>query len=520
MTAPSPAGHPATRIAYLSFSSGEFDARTFRMARSAVDAGYQVTVYCRWHPGLPQTEEREGYRLIRAPFDWRLAIPGVRRILLPRVRIALANAVADGGGDADDQAESDDPATDVNASGGLDGSTGGEGGAKGADDGTGRLDRLRGTPLATAARLPRRAVRKVRRRVVSQYDRWRRLLLMFPLRPMGWAYALREVAEPADIWHGMWAGSLPGLVAMRRRHGGRTIYDSRDVYMHSRDFSHAGRPGKTFLARLERRWAHAADHVMTVNDAYADLLVRQLRVARPSVVMNCPDAWSPPDPRPDLIRGALGLQPDTRVVLYQGHLASQRGIEQAMAAILKVPSAVLVLLGFGTWLERLRSETSRPPYHGRVFLLPPVPPSDLLHWTASADVSVMAIAPTTVNHRHSTPQKLFESLAAGVPVVASDLPGMAEVVDTTGAGILCDPTSPAAIAAAIRTITDAPAETRETLRRTALRAAHDRYNWAAQLPTLWGVYRSLAPAGRVAGSAPHGLGDTSRGGIGDAAPLR
>ena len=82
---------------------------------------------------------------------------------------------------------------------------------------------------------------------------------------MGWAWALERVAEPADIWHGMWAGSLPALERMRRRHGGRTIYDSRDVYMHSRDFARAGWPVRDILAWFERRWARSANVVLTVN---------------------------------------------------------------------------------------------------------------------------------------------------------------------------------------------------------------------------------------------------------------
>ena len=182
------------------------------------------------------------------------------------------------------------------------------------------------------------------------------------------------------------------------------------------------------------------------------------------------------------------------IALYQGQLTSERGIEQAMDAILEVPEAVLVLLGFGKWQGRFEAQAATAPWAGRVFLLPAVPPDDLLRWTASADVSVMAIAPTTVNHQYTTPQKLFESMAAGVPVVASDLPGMAAVVEASGCGVLVDPTSPASIAAGIRQIVAAPAADRAALRRAVLDAAHRDFSWEAQLETLMAIYRDLLAA--------------------------
>ena len=77
------------RIAYLSYSTGQFDARTHRMARSAIDAGYDVTVYARWEPGLPLTEDRSGYRMIRVPSDWRLGVPGLRARARRRVAAAV-----------------------------------------------------------------------------------------------------------------------------------------------------------------------------------------------------------------------------------------------------------------------------------------------------------------------------------------------------------------------------------------------------------------------------------------------
>jgi glycosyltransferase involved in cell wall biosynthesis len=108
---------------------------------------------------------------------------------------------------------------------------------------------------------------------------------------------------------------------------------------------------------------------------------------------------------------------------------------------------------------------------------------------------VMAIQPTTLNHRYTTPQKLFEALAAGVPVVASDLPGMADIVRAADAGVLCDATSPASIAAAVRQVLEQPPADLAAMRERARRAAHETYNWDRQVTTLFGVYRRLLDQG-------------------------
>ena len=76
----------------------------------------------------------------------------------------------------------------------------------------------------------------------------------------------------------------------------------------------------------------------------------------------------------------------------------------------------------------LEALAAAPRFGGRVHVLPAVPPDELCAWVASADVGVMAIQPSTLNHRLSTPNKLFECLAAGVPVVASDFPEMRRIV--------------------------------------------------------------------------------------------
>jgi glycosyltransferase involved in cell wall biosynthesis len=435
-------GHPhPPRLAILSWSSALYDSRTERLARSARAAGYDVVVYARRDPGTAETTQHEGFRVIRVRVDSRRAIPGLRR----RTRRTRAAASP--------------PAVEPVSSG--------------------RARPVRRV-LRTVARLP--GVRALAGGL--------ELVLAFPVRPLAWAEALDEVAEPADLWHGMWAGSLPALQRLRRRHGGRTIYDSRDVFLLSRGYGRL--PGLLVapFRLLERRWARGADAVVTVNDGYARLLAETLGVGVAAVVRNCPERYVPPVPAPDRIRAALALPAAVRVVLYQGQLATDRGIEQAIQAIRDVPNAVLALLGFGRLRGELEAAVRADP-DGRVRLIDAVPPAELLDWTASADVMVMPIQPTTVNHRFTTPNKLWEAIAAGTPVVAGDLPGMAEVVRETGAGVLCDPTSPASIAAAIRSVLDLTRDERAAMRQRALDAAGERYNWDAQVEPLLDLYGRL-----------------------------
>ncbi len=169
---------------------------------------------------------------------------------------------------------------------------------------------------------------------------------------------------------------------------------------------------------------------------------------------------------------------------------SERGIEQGMDAILAVDDAVLVLMGFGSQQDAIVRLARSARYAERVRVVDPVPPAELLDWTASADVMLMAIQPTSLNHRYTTPNKLWEAIAAGVPVVASDLPGMASVVRETGCGVLVDPTDPAAIARGIRTILDLPPVERERLLERC-RAAGARYSWEHEATTLFGLYGRL-----------------------------
>ena len=301
----------------------------------------------------------------------------------------------------------------------------------------------------------------------------------------------RTAAPAADLYHGMAYMGIPVALDLGRRHNAKVVYDARDIYLEARNLARMRGPARWLLARAERGWAHRSDRVITVNQAYAEVMAERFGVPLPLVVMNCSYRFDPPVPRERRFHEALGLAPDQRVVLYHGGLFPHRGIEELMTAIADVPSATLVLMGYGVLEPVLRERAAAPASGGRVRLLPAVRPEELLDWVACADVVAMPIQPSTLNHRLTTPNKLFEAMAAGVAVVASDLPGMATIVRATDCGVLCDPTDATEIAAAIRRILDAPEDERLAFGHRGLVASHTTFNWETQVGLLLDEYGRL-----------------------------
>jgi glycosyltransferase involved in cell wall biosynthesis len=303
--------------------------------------------------------------------------------------------------------------------------------------------------------------------------------------------ATRAVAPPADVIHGMAYMGIPVALGLGRRTGAKVVYDARDIYTDANNLARLPRSARLLLGRVERRWARRADRVMTVNRPYADVIAERFGVPRPAIVMNCSYRYEPPDPAPRRFHDRLGLDAATDIVLYQGGFSRDRGIEQLIDAIASVPHAALVLMGYGSLQTELEARATDPSSGGRIRILPAVSPTELLDWVVAADVVAMPIQPSTLNHRLTTPNKLFEAMAVGVPVVASDLPGMADIVRETDCGLLVDPTDPSAIAAAIREILDAPAVERRARRERALAAAHEPYSWECQVEVLLDEYTAL-----------------------------
>jgi glycosyltransferase involved in cell wall biosynthesis len=180
-------------------------------------------------------------------------------------------------------------------------------------------------------------------------------------------------------------------------------------------------------------------------------------------------------------------------IVYVGGISFVRGIGTMIDAMAGIPEALgpqLVLAG--EFPSALRDEFNTKPGWTRVLALGRQSRSGVLELLRSSQVG-LCVLHSTPNHIDSYPTKLFEYMACGLPIVASDFPLWREFVHGCNCGLLVDPMNPASIAEAITWIMEHPKES-EQMGRNGQHAVSEKYNWEAESRNLVEMYRKLITA--------------------------
>ncbi len=301
-----------------------------------------------------------------------------------------------------------------------------------------------------------------------------------------------------DVIHCHDLPTLPMGARIKRKSGCLLVYDSHEIFEDT-----AANPPlvKWCLYRLQRRYSQDVDHFITVNDSLARLLNDRYPKLPPAlVVKNAADPGfngqvAAGDSR---IHSALGLEPDCRVLLFQGGFSAQRGLEHLLEAAMRLePEWKTVLMGWGSLEKRLHAKARRlDPGGKRIFFLPPVPPQELLAWTCGASLGIIPYEDSCLNHHFCTPNKLWEYPSAGVPILVSDLPELVKAVNEHGIGwVIPPPTNASAIVEAIGRISSRQLHAART--RCLEFARHDHCGIYGQRLTRLYDRISRAGAGRI-----------------------
>lgn len=306
---------------------------------------------------------------------------------------------------------------------------------------------------------------------------------------------IRVLRTPADVYHACDIAALPACYIASRLRRKPLVSEAYELPL--ADPSVTRRHALSIAATwVYRRILARCSGVVVSSPSHARELTRVYGITDVTVVRNIP-IYRPPT-RGDHLRNRLGLGANTRIALYQGGLQDDRGLDLLVLAARHLPPSVVVtILGDGPARPRLETLIRRESVPDRVRLLPPVPYADLLEWTASADLGLNVLPPDySPSIRFCLPNKLFEYLMAGIPVLTSPLDSVVELITAYDVGAVVYSMKPHDIAQAIVGMLADPARLAR-MRAHALAACARDLRWDVERLRLLSLYQSILASDRA-----------------------
>ncbi len=402
------------------------DARVKKEMAVLAEDGWRVTVIAMPEAGVPEEENRHGVRIIRPP-------------VFSESKQKLRSRVAE-------------------ASQSID--------------------------MSTRARVIRYLRKNKLRRLVADLQ-----------RDIPWERRLRNAAwgVDADVYHANDLDTLEICGSVAEKRNAKLVYDSHELWLESSRYLTTTHPlNRIRLKKIEQKYISKANAVIAVTPMRG----RKMQEMYPSM-QNLYIVENAPEKLPDLpgkgrLRSMINAAPDDIIALYQGVLCPERGLEELLAAaeLTQNPKLRFVFIGMDTLNGTLQQIAADKGLNNRVFFLPPVPSEELPEITIDADMGFILFRNTCLNHYYSLPNKLYEYMMAGVPIISSDFPELKRVLEEAESGITVNPDSPEEIAQAVEKLA-ASRSIRMKMKQNGRKAALSRYNWEPQSEILRNLYRKL-----------------------------
>jgi glycosyltransferase involved in cell wall biosynthesis len=320
--------------------------------------------------------------------------------------------------------------------------------------------------------------------IAIRVHRWFRTI-DFYRRAVATVRDLRPALIHCNDYNTMWVG-----VAARLIGGTAVVYDSHELWA---DRNLRPEP-RWWLLACEFLFVRCAHRTITASPGYAEIMARRYRIPPPKVIRNVPaDVTAPAAGLGDVRANRADPSPadGEPIAVYVGALTTGRGLEVSIRALARVPGVRLRLVGPSN--EGYRAELGelarREGVADRVEQVAAVPPERLLDAIRDASVGLVLIQPVCLSYRLSLPNKLFEYVAAGVPVLGSDLPSIGRLIDEHQIGLVAQPDQVSDVAAKLSAMLEP--RRNDEFRRT-VRAAAERLRWENESQLLADTYIQAA----------------------------
>jgi glycosyltransferase involved in cell wall biosynthesis len=259
----------------------------------------------------------------------------------------------------------------------------------------------------------------------------------------------------------------------------RLIYDSHEYFTEVPELIGRGFTREVwhrFEKRILPRLRYASTVSLSVADAY-----RELYGIRMVVIRNLPGIAGRKSGR-----AGPGNSDPRRIIIYQGALNVGRGLESMLSAMQHLDAYLFQIFGDGDIALRLKELAKELGLGDRVKFMGRIPFEDLRWHTRKASLGISLEEDRGLNYRYALPNKLFDYIQAGIPVLVADLPEMRRIVEEYEIGqVLKDP-SPAALARQIREMMESH-EIRRVWKKN-LRKAAGELCWEKEEGKLLALY--------------------------------
>ena len=334
-------------------------------------------------------------------------------------------------------------------------------------------------------------------------------VLRFSTRPLGkiarfrinrfacvftWAWCARRLEPMMISGHnirGLFIGWL-STVGLPKEKKPKLVYDSHEFEL--------GRNRKRsklelfFVKHLERFLMKRCAFSIMVNDAIADEVqkIHGLK-QRPIVVRSTPNRWTvAPEVCREVRSQLLGAMqaPREMLLMYHGGVMKGRGVEMLLQEVQHNPQVCAVILGNGQqdYMEQLKAMAESLGVTDRALFHPAVPLEVLWKYVGAADVGMVTVPAVARSYYYMLPNKFFENIQSETPVICSNFPAVAPIVEQYGIGLTCDPTDLEDIDRCVetmRTDRDFYAQCRENLKK-----AKEDLCWEREKQGLMDAYRN------------------------------
>jgi glycosyltransferase involved in cell wall biosynthesis len=210
--------------------------------------------------------------------------------------------------------------------------------------------------------------------------------------------------------------------------GAKLVYDTHELETETSGYKGIR---QRFGKLIERTLIRRCDMIFVVSDSIADWYANEYRIARPTVVRNIPQFKIDAAVKTPAAIELLNISQDKILFIYQGGFIASRGIERLLTVFAKLPDANLVCMGSGP-LENVVADAAAR--YQNIHLIPSVKPSQVLNYTKSADVGICLTDNSCLSHFYSLPNKIFEYLHAGLPIIVNPLKEQCALVEENGCG--------------------------------------------------------------------------------------